>query len=663
MTRRILGTAVLLLAVVSGWYLSASLRSRFVTGTDGEAGDRQRLAQTTIRTVGRSENATLAVRRQAGLQATPIAGVVTYQGQPQVGATIEISSWDGQSLKRLRSDSDGSFDAGVLPAARFRIGAAKRGKVSYSQVLDLRVPEVRESADKLRIKLRDCLLRVSGTVHDVSGGVVSGASITAYGAVAVSADYAGVFELCAPRERDLLRVSAAGYATELVRISSLEDVVTVFLSPEAVVEGVVLRRDNLSPVPNAIVSALWDTQAQTTLSDQSGRFTLVGLKPGRLDVTAAAPGLVTRSASAYHARVDGSEPIEVLLDSAVRVDGTVLREGRPVSGAWVDAQVELSTFTAITQGHGQFVLEVPTGQRSFSVRGFQMASSVDVQVDVGESQRVVLHVLDMPSISGVVLFRGDPLGGVNVVARNAGQGIRRSAETDHDGRFELVGLGDGEFVVEAGSTGLGIARRSVQLASPDMHKTIELVLQDGATISGRVLTPAGFPVANVVVRFLRNDGRDFGAGRTDEAGYFRALAMVGGGIYQSSVRASAFSFADFPAGAPNGLPTVELTTEGSSVEGLEIIIDDQVSDVSGTVLWPDNTRVPDARIEVPAARNAYPRYVPVATTDASGEFRIRGVPRSPITLRATAHGAVSALVMLNAHERRAELVLRAKSRR
>jgi hypothetical protein len=457
----------------------------------------------------------------------------------------------------------------------------------------------------------------------------------------------------------VLRVDSSGYGTEFVRFSALTRKLSVFMSPEAVVEGVVLRRTDRTPVANAVVTVNSATQVYTTISDQDGRFRQTGVKPGRIRVSGAAHRLVRRKPRVHTVEVEVVEPLELLLDTAVAIKGRVLKDKRPVVGARVMGLVDAyPTFTVVSQNDGVFKAEVPTGGLSFIVAGFRIEDP-DAQLTVTDATGPIdLHVIELGSISGTVRLAGEPTTGIPVSATaDASERRRHGAESDGTGRFEIVGLETGDYSVEAGSTTRGIARETVHVGPNAMHRVIDLELKDGATISGRVVTPVGAAVDNVVVRFHRNDGGDYSAARTNQSGQFRVLAMAGSGLYQASVRPDAFLPIDFPAGHPDGLPLIELKDKRSRVTGVEIVIDNQMADISGAVSWSSKAAVPDALVELPNPWDSYPPFIAVTTTDARGEFRIRDVPRSQVVLRASAHGVASTVVTLGANERRVELVL------
>ena len=122
------------------------------------------------------------------------------------------------------------------------------------------------------------------------------------------------------------------------------------------------------------------------------------------------------------------------------------------------------------------------------------------------------RVLDVPlergaTLRGLVLDdAGSPVAGAEVRAV-AGEDIdiraqRRAREgtSDAEGRFELAGLPAGEQRLTATAPGFKPAKAGpLPLADGQVHDGLELVLDAGAAVAGRVLLPDGSPAAEAEV--------------------------------------------------------------------------------------------------------------------------------------------------------------------
>jgi hypothetical protein len=128
---------------------------------------------------------------------------------------------------------------------------------------------------------------------------------------------------------------------------------------------------------------------------------------------------------------------------------------------------------------------------------------------------LVLRFARGGAIAGIVLARGNsqPLVRARVLAepedgwplQRAGQSVLPSAFTDAGGRFEIVGLPEGRFRIEAASDGFGPTRSD---PVPTGTADLRLVLDAGLTVTGKVTVGDGLEAPGALVQLVEPDHQD-----------------------------------------------------------------------------------------------------------------------------------------------------------
>ena len=283
----------------------------------------------------------------------------------------------------------------------------------------------------------------------------------------------------------------------------------VVLAPPVAPDGTAWRL-SLDPVPQGGGSALESFRGTT---DPAGTWSRREVPPGEylLTIGSGRGRWLRRQVS-----VGGwSPPLALTLD-AVEVRGVVRAGDEPVVGTlyFGDRQDDVR-IEAETDAAGGLDLTLPRPGEwpvSLLVEGSQQVVVLEpVRVEVAEPDEPAWLEVVLPDtrLSGVVVDGGDePVPGATVWLFTPERALRdrSEAETDEDGRFELVGVPPAEYQVHAElpdrSSRLGVAgtsdRQRVRVAAGRPAEEVRLVLHRFFDVQGRVVS-AGGPVAGAAV--------------------------------------------------------------------------------------------------------------------------------------------------------------------
>jgi hypothetical protein len=221
-----------------------------------------------------------------------------------------------------------------------------------------------------------------------------------------------------------------------------------------------------------------------------------------------------------------------------------------------------------------------------------------------------------------------------------------------DGRFTFRDVPAGSYTLQLGlkgyfgSNGAPSEYVDLTLRTAETPADIDVLLDPGAQISGRVLDTDGNPIPNVRVAYLSQDVRGLSVRYSDPE--FLATTTADGGYKLAWIPPGAYYLrADFPGELksvqnrtthyPDSLHMADarrvVTGPGSTFSGLDIRVQKTTAiTISGRILRPDNRAGPEGTPEL--ALILYPREsrspggssVGRVTLDSAGEkFEIRGV--------------------------------------
>ncbi|HEX5717439.1 MAG TPA: carboxypeptidase-like regulatory domain-containing protein, partial [Thermoanaerobaculia bacterium] len=332
-----------------------------------------------------------------------------------------------------------------------------------------------------------------------------------------------------------------------------------------------------------------------------------------------------------------AKPLVVVLEPASRLRGRVEDvSGEPVPGAsvrmrpappppgTVGVKVRRSENTAdVEAGHdGAFAFaEVAPGAVTLeaSAEGFLPPEPVELQVPPnGEVQDVRLVLGRGAVVSGWITAPG----GEPVAGARARVGAVQS-ESDAEGRYRLAG-------VPRGLTGLAVSHpaykgKTQQVDVQPGENRVDLTLEKGTTVAGRVVDEAGEPRpgAEVTLRNRSERGPRGYRASSGADGRFELLAVADGSF---DLEAETGGF------APAVHPSV-IEVAGRDVDGIEMVLR-RGAILSGRVLGLDPGQM--AAVEVTAERAGRPARS--ATVDHTGRYEIAALEAGDWHLRARLAG-------------------------
>jgi hypothetical protein len=393
-----------------------------------------------------------------------------------------------------------------------------------------------------------------------------------------------------------------------------------------------------------------------------------------LRVKAQAPGYCEEL---YQDVFAGAELLFVL-DRGTSLIGQVTRklDASPVEGADVaifrpgkPGSVQTKTSS---DGHYE-LLGVPPGASVIVVQCAWLADPPWTDVDLPKGAQLIR---DFALDEGVTIFGtiSDADTGLPISEADIGAGwtFEKLVHSGLDGTYELRGFGGpgGVYEVYARAQGYADARRDFGSGGMPTERTqVNFALKPGYSIRGRVIDPAGTPIAEAYVAAVTGSEPDgvesWKSSRSREDGIFEITSLSSTHQYGLLIRASGWAnlvylLKPFTGSSPMDIGDFQLQIAGS-VSG--VVVDDQDrprSDVS-TTLYGNNA---DATGLNPNDQSQLPNNLVERTvrTDQSGHFHFGEVAEGEYTLSArhrSGHQSepISVRIGVGAHATDIQLVL------
>lgn len=548
--------------------------------------------------------------------------VVDEQGRPVPGVQVQASPQPAGRMRSpamifsggtARTAASGRFRlSGLLAGVGYELRLSKAGFAAARSEVPPLEPG-RPSGTDLRIVLRKGRMGF-GRVVDRSDQPVAGARVELVPArgsdrrmsilrlregapvkYEAAADATGRFEV-----RDLpagtweLTARGSGFAPLTVpgltvpEGAGSTDLGTVVLIPGVSIEGYAVDTEG-RPVAGAEIHASeasadpmsrflrQEEPLRVATSAQDGFFRVEDRRAGEtVDLDASRSGYAPGVAAGV--QVPPDQPVRIVLQPSATIEGrTVDPDGKPVAGVRVFVhptdptslgggfRIFSMSRQASSDDTGFFRLEdvIPGGfALQAEAAGYQPSALENLDIRAGQELKGLEVVLAPGAVVEGRVFSpsGQPLPGAQVgVADPTMDFFFGSAATDGDGRYRLEGVAPGTRAVQAEHQSYRRAVKELEVRLGE--NSVDLRLEGGVEVSGRVVDEGGIPVASARVSLRAGPSSWNQPSATSGADGSFTLDGVADGSYRVMAEKEGF------ARSRDG---VEVTVAGSSVSGIEV---------------------------------------------------------------------------------------------
>jgi hypothetical protein len=276
------------------------------------------------------------------------------------------------------------------------------------------------------------------------------------------------------------------------------------------VEAIESPADAMGGMRRIVMSSMQGGRNEEIVRTGSDGMFSIRVKEGTYDLAFKREGYSAKTVRGT--KVDATtKPVEVTLDPGVEISGRVTRGGAGVEGVNVRAMSQGGFAAAVTGPDGAFrISDLTPGQMMLNVNKqdsfIQEIRSVtapvqDLVIELPPGGRITGRVVDKASHQPVTSF----LAGVTTSRSGGGMVMMmppmQKQFTSDDGSFVLEGIKPGTTQVVVNAPGYTTARvPNIEVEDGKTAPDVEVDVEIGAKLTGRVTGPDGAPVAGVTVR-------------------------------------------------------------------------------------------------------------------------------------------------------------------
>lgn len=637
----------------------------------------------------------------------PIAGAMVSVSLRKIDGGLVGQAGQSSAPLATTTDAEGRFQLDNLKPGRYSASTTMKGyKPQHVEGILLEGGQEQEDVDFALLAGGHL---VTGTVTDIGGGPVGFAFVRARrnseftvssffrAPLTATTNSDGEYELNLGDGQYTFEVYHEDYRTEKKNrsIGGQDRTVDFILTPGSVIEGVVRKASDDSPVEGATVT--WNkmgrsggfvisgvTMNGSAETNSDGAFSLRGLGSGALELRAYSAHTSSREPTIVELSIaETISDVVVYVDDAFMVSGFVVNKGPEKKAA---SDVMLGAYN-VSPG-ALFAADTPSASDGyFEIHGVQPGSytvgalaeeklpnffgdaitvvdkdltDIVVSVDGGYT---LSGIVNPPQVTTVTLQVDMNEVGFSNMMQAAGSFLVRTRSAE-DGSFALKGVGQGSYTLvakaESGNSG------SVEVEVKTDVDGLQVEMEDRASASGIVVDSSGKPVEGVEVRFssvdfrkrrnFRMGGPNAGgdAAITGADGRFEQVGLEDGDFNVNVYDGSALAWAG-KSGDDAKEPKLVSITEGKDLRDLRYEIEARNHTLSGNVQDPDGALLPDAWVtatrvgdvgdpEPEDDNERWRRWNPPETpvlTDADGAFVVKNLRSGlyDITAEATRNGA------------------------
>ena len=271
------------------------------------------------------------------------------------------------------------------------------------------------------------------------------------------------------------------------------------------VEPIESSGDPMASLRRVTMSAMQGGRNENVRTGGDGTFT-TRVKEGTYDLAFKGEGYSAKLLRGI--KVDSAtKPVEVMLDPGVEIIGHVMRSGAGVEGVNVIALAQDTFAAAMTGSDGSFrIADLNPGQMMLVINKPEAfiaemrpvaAPARNFVIELPPGGRIPGRVVDKMTHQAVTSF----LAGVTAPRGGIPMPPMQKQFTTDDGTFMLESVKPGSTQVVVNAPGYIMARSpTIEVEDGKTLPDVEVGLETGAKLTGRVTGPEGTPLAGVSVR-------------------------------------------------------------------------------------------------------------------------------------------------------------------